>query len=136
MVFSRVLVDDIVEAICDEDFGLSDGNGSNFEGGDDIHALLRATVLWHEDVIGDCMDRGDTSEARSEGQYDYAIEMPEASPEMEGEHEESCCVISLGDTHTADPCIRMTGGGRQDSVLDGGKETQSIHKQFSIIGIN
>ena len=40
MMFSRVLVDDIVE-----DFGLFDGNESNFEGGDDIHALLRETVL-------------------------------------------------------------------------------------------
>ena len=82
------------------------------------------------------MDKGDTSEAGSEGQYDYAIKMPEASPEMEGEHEGSCCVISLGDTYTADPCIRMTGAGRQGSALDGGKETQSIHKQLSIIGIN
>ena len=53
------------------------------------------------------MGKGDTSEAGSEGQCDYAIEMPEASPEMEGKHEWSCCVISLGNTYTADP-----GGGR------------------------
>ena len=45
-MFSRVLVDDIVEAICDEDFGLSDGNESNFEGGgDDIQRWRKVVKL-------------------------------------------------------------------------------------------
>ena len=43
MVFLRVLADD-VEAIFD-DFDLSDGDESEFEGGNDIHALLGELCL-------------------------------------------------------------------------------------------
>ena len=43
MVFSWVLADD-VESIFDEDFGLSDGHESEFEGGSDIHTLLGETT--------------------------------------------------------------------------------------------
>ena len=42
MAFSA---DNIVDVIFDEDFGLSDGDESDFEGGDDIHALLGEPVL-------------------------------------------------------------------------------------------
>ena len=38
MVFLQVLA--IVEVIFGEDFGLFDGDECEFEGGDDIHALL------------------------------------------------------------------------------------------------
>ena len=46
MAFSRVLADDVVEAIFDEDFGLSDGDESKFEDDDDIHALLGQRRYW------------------------------------------------------------------------------------------
>ena len=62
MAFSQVLVDDVVEVILDEDFGLSGGDESEFEGGDDIHALLGETVLRRKDVIGDNLDEENTSE--------------------------------------------------------------------------
>ena len=39
------LADNIVDAILHEDFSLSDGDESDFEGGDDIHALLGEPVL-------------------------------------------------------------------------------------------
>ena len=45
MVFLQVLVDNAVEVIFDEEFGLSDGDESKFEGGDDIHALLGKPCL-------------------------------------------------------------------------------------------
>ena len=42
MAFSRILADDVVDAIFDEDFGLSDGDESEFKGnGNNIHALLQ-----------------------------------------------------------------------------------------------
>ena len=62
MAFLRVLADDVVEAIFDEDFDLSDGHESEFEGGEDIHALLGETVLRREDVIGDYLDEENISE--------------------------------------------------------------------------
>ena len=113
MAFSRVLADDVVEAIFDEDFGLSDGDESKFEGGDDIHALLGETVLRHKDVIGDYLDKENTSEE----QDNNAIEMPEASAEIEDERKGSSRVSLLGDTCTADPYLRrsrlrVTGGER------------------------
>ena len=83
MAFSRVLAGDVVEVIFDENFGLSDGDESEFEGGDDIHALLGETVLRHEDVIGYHLDE----ESTSEEQDNNAIEMPEASAELEDERE-------------------------------------------------
>ena len=133
MAFSRVLVDDVVEAIFDEDFGLSDGDESEFEGGDDIHALLGETVLRRKDVFDDYLEE----ENISEEQDNDAIEMPEASAEIENECEGSSRVSFLGDTCTADPCLRrlrLTGGERR--CRDGDKETQNIHKLFSIIGVN
>ena len=70
--------------IFDEDFGLSDGNVSEFEGGDDIHALLGEIVLRREDVIGGSVI-GDYSdeENTSEEQDNDTIKMPEASAEIE-----------------------------------------------------
>ena len=62
MAFSQVLVDDVVEVILDKDFGLSGGDDSEFEGGDDTHALLGETVLRRKDVIGDYLDKENTSE--------------------------------------------------------------------------
>ena len=62
MAFSQVLVDDVVEMLYDEDFGLSDGDESEFEGYDDIHALLGEAVLRGEDIIGDYLDEENTSE--------------------------------------------------------------------------
>ena len=114
MAFSRVLADDVVEAIFDEDFGLSDRDESEFEGGDDIHALLGETVLRREDAIGDYSDEENTSEE----QDNDAIEMPEASAEIEDEREGSFRVSLLGDTCTADPYLRrsrlrVTGGERR-----------------------
>ena len=119
MAFSRVLADDVVEVICDEDFGLSDGDESEFEGGDDNHALLGETVLRREDFIGDYLDKENTSEE----QDNDAIEMPEASAEIEDEHEESSRVSLLGDTCTADPCLRrsrlrVSGGERQRREME------------------
>ena len=73
MVFSRVLANDVVEVIFDDDFGLSDGDESEFEGSDGIHALLEETVLRHEDVIGDYLDE----ESTSDEQDNDVIEMPE-----------------------------------------------------------
>ena len=61
MAFPRVLADDVVEAIFDEDFGLADGDESKFEGGNDIHALLGETVLRSEDVNGDYLDKENSS---------------------------------------------------------------------------
>ena len=113
IAFSRVLADDVVEAIFDEDFGLSDGDESEFEGGDDIYALLGEIVLRHEDIIGDYLDEENTSEE----QDNNAIEMPGTSAEIEDEREGSSRVSLLGDTCTADPCLRrsrlrVTGGER------------------------
>ena len=111
MAFSRVLADDVVVVIFDEDFGLYDGDESEFEGGDNIHALLGKTMLRNEDVIGDYLDKENTSEE----QGNDAIEMPEASAEIEDECEGSSCVSLLGDTCTVDPCLkrsRVTGGER------------------------
>ena len=56
-------MDDVVEVIFDEDFGLSDGDESEFESGIDIYALLGETVLRCKDVIGDYLDERNTSEA-------------------------------------------------------------------------
>ena len=112
MAFSRVLADDVVETIFDEDFGLSDGKESDFEGGDGIHALLGETVLRREDVTGDYLDE----ENASEEQDNDAIKMLEDSAEIEDEREGSSRVSLLGDTCTADPCIRrsrVTGGERR-----------------------
>ena len=57
-------------------------------------------------------------ENTSEEQDNDAIEMPEASAEIEDECEGSSHVSLLGDTCTADPCIRrsrliVTGGERR-----------------------
>ena len=78
--------DGVVEAIFNEDFGLSDGDNSDFEGDNDICALLGETVLQCKDVMGDYMDEESISEAGSEGEVDDAIEMPEASAVIEDEH--------------------------------------------------
>ena len=52
MVFLRLLVDNVVEAIFDKEFVLLMGDESYFEDGNDIHALLGKTVLRRKDVIG------------------------------------------------------------------------------------
>ena len=70
----RALVDDFVEATFDENFDLSDGDESEFEGDDDIYALLGETVLRREDVIDDYLNEENTSDEQSNN----AIEMPEA----------------------------------------------------------
>ena len=117
MEFSQVLVDNVVEVIFDEDFGLSDGDESEFEGGNDIHALLGETVLRRKDVIGDYLDEENTSEE----QDNDAIEMPEASSEIEDECEGSSHISLLGDTCTADLCIRrsrVTGGERRGREME------------------
>ena len=69
-------------------------------------------MLRCEDVIGDYLDEENTIEERDND----AIEMPEDSAEIEDEHEGSSRISLLGDTCTADPCIRrlrVTGGERQ-----------------------
>ena len=119
MAFLRVLADDVVEVIFDKDFYLSDGDESKFEGGDDIHALLGETVLRHKDVIGDYLDKENTSEE----QDNNAIEMPEASAEIEDERKGSSRVSLLGDTCTADPYLRrsrlrVTGGERRPREME------------------
>ena len=72
-------MDDVVEAIFDEDFGLSDGDESEIGDSDDILALLGETVLRREDVIGDYLDK----ENNSEGQDNDATEIPKASAEID-----------------------------------------------------
>ena len=99
--------------ILDEDCGLSDGDEGKFEGGNGIHALLRETVLQCEDVIGDYLDEENISEAGSEVQNDNTIKVPEALTEIEDKHEGSFRVSLLGDTYTADPCIRRVTGGER-----------------------
>ena len=56
MAFSQVLADDVLETMFDDEFGLSDEDESDFEGGDDIHALLGETVLRHKEVMDDYME--------------------------------------------------------------------------------
>ena len=50
----------------DEDFSLFDGDESDFEGSDDIHALLGEFVLWHSVVMADHRDEERSSEIPSE----------------------------------------------------------------------
>ena len=110
MVFSRVLVDDVVEAIFD-DFGLSDEDESDFEGGDDIHALLGETVLRCEEVMDDYMDEENTSECGSEGKCGDNVDMLESSGEQEGKRGG---FSHVSDSYRADPYVRrITGGERQ-----------------------
>ena len=78
MVFSRVLADNVVEAIFDDDFGLSE---SDFEGGNDIHALLGETMLRCKEVMDDYMDKENTSECGSEGKYDDDVDRLESLSE-------------------------------------------------------
>ena len=115
-------MDDVVVAMFDEDFGLTDGDKSEFESGIDIYALLGETVLQCKNVISDYLDEGNTSEAGSEEQNNDTIEMSEASAKIEDEHEESSRVSLFGDTCTADPCIirrlRVTGEERQGREME------------------
>ena len=71
-------------------------------------------MLRREEVIGDYLDE----ENSSEEQDSDAIEMPEVSAEIEDERKGSSRVNLLGDTCTADPCLRrsrlrVTGGERR-----------------------
>ena len=45
MEFSKILADNVVDAVFNEDFSLTDGIESDFVCGDGIHALLREPVL-------------------------------------------------------------------------------------------
>ena len=77
-------------------------------------------MLRCENVIGDYLDEENTSEE----QDNDAIEIPEASAEIEEEHEGSTCISLLGDTCTADPCLRrsrVTEGERQCREMEVGK---------------
>ena len=70
-------------------------------------------MLRCKDVIGDYLGEENTSEE----QDNNAIEMPEASAGID-EHEGSSHVSLLGDTCTADPCLkrsrlRVTGGEKR-----------------------
>ena len=92
-------------------------------------------MLRREDVIGDYLDEENTSEE----QHNNAIEMPEASAEIEDECEGSSRISLLGDTCTTDPCLRrsrlrVTGGERRCREMEVG--SQNIHKLFSIIYVN
>ena len=134
MAFLQVLADDVVKTIFDEDFGFSDGDESEFEGGNDIYALLGELDMKTLLVT----TRTKKTLVRNKITMLY-IEMPETSAEIEDEREGSSCVSLLGDTCTVDPCLRrsrlrVTGGERQ--CRDGGKETQNILKLFSTIGVN
>ena len=116
MAFSRVLAGDVVEAIFDDEFGLSDEDESDFEGGDDIHALLGETVLRREEVMDDYMDEENTSECGSEEKYDDDVDMLESSSEREGEHEG---FSRVSDSYRADPCVRrITGGERRHGEIE------------------
>ena len=59
-------------------------------------------MLRREDAFGDYLDE----ENSSKEQDSDAIEMPDASVEIEDEREGSSRVSLLGDTCTADPCLR------------------------------
>ena len=68
-------------------------------------------MLRREDVIGDYLDKENTSEE----QDNDAIEMPEVSAEIEDKREGSSRISLLDDTYTADPYLRrsrlrVTGG--------------------------
>ena len=70
-------------------------------------------MLRRKDIIVDYLDE----ENSSEEQDSNAIEMPDASAEIEDECKGSSHVSLLGDTCTEDPCIRrsrlrVTGGER------------------------
>ena len=76
-------------------------------------------MLRREDVIGDYLDEQNSSEEQDSD----AIEMPDASAEIEDEHEGSSRISLLGDTCTADPCLRrsrlkVTGGERQRREME------------------
>ena len=92
-------------------------------------------MLRLEDVIGDYLDE----ENCSEEQDSNAIEMPDASAEIEDEREGSSRVGLLGDTCTADPCLRrsrlrVTGGERRWREMEVRKpKTCTL---FSVIGVN
>ena len=116
MAFLWVLADDIVEAIFEEDFGLSDGDESEFEGGNDIHALLGQTVLRHKDLINDYLDEENTSEE----QDNDAIEMPEVSAEIEDEHKGLLALVYWV-THVQQTVAledRVTGGERRRREME------------------
>ena len=92
-------------------------------------------MLRCEDVIGDYLDKENTSEEKDSD----AIEMPEASAEIEDERKGSSRVSLLGDTCTADPCLRrsrlrLTGGERQRREMEVRKP--KAYTLFSIIGVN
>ena len=113
MVVLWVLADDIVEAIFEEDFGLSDGDESEFEGGNDIHALLGQTVLRHKDLINDYLDE----ENASEEQDSDAIEMPEVSAEIEDEHKGLLALVYWV-THVQQIEDRVTEGERRHREVE------------------
>ena len=69
-------------------------------------------MLRREDIIGDYLDE---EENTCKEQDNDAIEMLEASAEIENEREGSSCISLLDDRCTADPCLRrarVTGGER------------------------
>ena len=116
MAFSRLLADDVVETIFDDEFGLSDEDESDFEGGDDIHALLGETVLQHKEVMDDYMDEENTSECGSEEKYDDDVDTLESSSEREGERKG---FSHVSDSYRADPCVRrITGGERRRREIE------------------
>ena len=123
MAFSA---DNVVDAIFDEDFSLSDGDESDFEGGDDIHALLGEPVLRRADVMADPYVNEERSETSSE----------EEQVNITSPHDSFPYVSSLDDTYTEDHCIEsITEGERRHSVSDSEIEVRKP-KGFSVIGVN
>ena len=64
MAFSRRLTDEVLDEIFDDDFELSDEDESNFDGDNDIHALLGESVLRRADVTSSHVDEDGCTGAR------------------------------------------------------------------------
>ena len=128
MAFSRAIVDDVLEAIFDDDFGLSDEDESDFDNGDgdDIHALLGEPVLRHADVIPSHVNEENSSDARddlaSEQEHvnDTDFGMPDVFTEFEGfSGASSLDDINREGPHTnGEDVENISGEERRQNVLD------------------
>ena len=80
-----------MEAILDDDFGLSDGDSSDEEEGEDYYAYLGEPVvppsyieaLTHDAVSGDDVDDDDGNDARSSGSFLPNLDPSDGSSDKE-----------------------------------------------------
>lgn len=87
MASSHILADDVVDALFDEDFGLSDEDDSEFEGGDDIHAFIGERVVPRADIMVRSVDEGCLYDTRldsaNEDDGDSFTSMPSDAKDIE-----------------------------------------------------